>query len=359
MSEQIYKKLATILDSLPQGFPATPTGVELKILKKIFTPEEAELFCELKLKFETVDQIAERTGKDKEYLERKLTEMWKKGEIMGINLGGTKFFKMMPWMVGIYEYQVNRMDEELARLCEEYMPYVGKKLLAKSPYLMQVLPVEEQLNAQQEALPFEKVSEILENGKSFAVAQCICKKERALLGHPCSKPQEVCLAVAKIPGILEQFDHWGRPITKEEAYEILKKSEEAGLVHLTFNTQNDEYFICNCCGCCCGVLRAINQMGVTNAINSRFRAKIDPEICEGCGICKEERCQVNAIIEEHGTYRVNEDRCIGCGLCVSTCPSGAIQLITKEDKWTPPPKDETEWLNLRAKEVGADLSKYI
>ncbi len=359
MGYDVYKKLANVLDSLPQGFPPTPDGLEIKILKKIFTPEEAELFCDLKLKFETVDQIAERTGKDKEYLEKKLTEMWKKGEIMGVDLGGTKLFKMLPYMVGIYEYQVNRMDAELAKLCEEYMPYVGKRLLGKSPRLMQVLPVQEHIKADQEALPFEKVSEIIESGKSFAVAQCICKKERGLLGHPCSKPQEVCLAVAKIPGVLEQFDHWGRPITKQEAYDILKMSEEAGLVHLTFNTQNDEYFICNCCGCCCGVLRAINKLGITDAVNSRYRAKIDPDLCEGCGLCKEERCQVNAITEEHGVYRVDEDRCIGCGLCVSTCPADAIKLIKKPEKWTPPPKNENQWLDLRAKEVGVDLSKYL
>ncbi|GAB6888709.1 4Fe-4S binding protein [Desulfothermus okinawensis JCM 13304] len=355
----VYKKLAQVLDSMPQGFPSTPDGLEIKILKKIFEPDEAELFCKLKLKFETVDDIAKRTGMEKEFLEKKLTEMWKKGQIMGVDFGGTKLFKMMPWMVGIYEYQVNRMDEELAKLCEEFMPYIGKKLLGKSPRLMQVLPIEENLNAEQEALPFERVSEIIENGKSFGVAQCICKKEKALVGEPCDKPQEVCLAVAKIPGIIEQFDHWGRPITKEEAYNILKKAEESALVHLTFNTQDDTYFICNCCGCCCGVLRAINEVGVNEAVNSRYRAKINPDLCVGCGTCKDERCQVNAIKEEDGVYSVIEDRCIGCGLCVSTCPSDAIELIKKEDNWTPPPKDENEWLSIRAKEVGVDLSKFI
>lgn len=359
MSENVYEKLAKVLDSMPQGFPPTPDGLEIRILKKIFSEEEAELFCKLKLKFETVDQIAERTGLDKEYLEKKLTEMWKKGQIMGVDFGGTKLFKMMPWMVGIYEYQVNRMDEELAHLCEEYFPYLGKKLLGKSPRLMQVLPVGEFIKGKQEALPYEKVYEIIEQGKSFGVAQCICKKEKALVGEPCDKPQEVCLAIAKIPGVIEQFDHWGRAITKEEAYEILKKAEDAGLVHLTFNTQEDQYFICNCCGCCCGVLRGINEMGITDAINSRYRAKIDPDLCQACGICKEERCQVNAISEQDDVYVVDEDRCIGCGLCITTCPADAIDLVEKEEKWTPPPKNEKEWMNIRSNEVGVDLSKFI
>ncbi len=58
----------------------------------------------------------------------------------------------------------------------------------------------------------------------LGLPNAFAKKEKALVGEPCDKPQEVCLAVAKIPGIIEQFDHWGRPITKEEAYNILKKS---------------------------------------------------------------------------------------------------------------------------------------
>lgn len=357
--EDVYKKLAQVLDSMPQRFPPTPDGLEIKILKKIFEPDEAELFCKLKLKFESVDDIAIRTGMDKDFLDKKLTEMWKKGQIMGLDFGKTKLFKMMPWMVGIYEYQVKRMDEEFAKLCEKYLSYVGKEILGRSPRYMQVLPVEETLKIEQEVLPFEKVSEIIEKGKSFGVAQCICRKEKALAGKPCDKPQEVCLSVAKIPGVIEQFDHWGRPITKEEAYNILKRAEEAALVHLTFNTQDDTNFICNCCGCCCAVLTAINKMGVNEAVNSRYRAKIDVEQCSGCGICKDERCQVNAIVEKDGVYSVLEQRCIGCGLCVSTCPSDAIELIKKEDNWTLPPKDENEWLAMRAKEVGVDLSKFL
>ncbi len=359
MSDDVYKRLAKVLDSLPQGFPSTPDGLEIRILKKIFTPEEAELFCELTLRFESVEDIAKRTGRDKEYLEKKLTEMWKRGEILGIDLGGVKLFRMIPWMVGIYEYQLNRMDEELARMCEEYLPYIGKRLLGKSPRLMQVLPVEQQVNAIQEALPYEKVSEILKEGKSFALAQCICKKEKRLVGEPCSKPEEVCLAVSKVPGVMEQFDHWGRSISREEAYEVLKKAEEAALVHLTFNTQKDTYFICNCCGCCCGVLRAINEMGITDAINSRYLAEIDQERCIGCGICRDERCQVRAIVEVDGSFTVDEKRCIGCGLCVLTCPEDAISLKIKEDKWDTPPVDEMEWIKKRAEEVGVEIKRYL
>ncbi len=63
MSDEIYRKLAKVLDTLPNGFPAREDQLELKLLKRIFEPEQAELFCDLRLAFESAQQIAERTGR--------------------------------------------------------------------------------------------------------------------------------------------------------------------------------------------------------------------------------------------------------------------------------------------------------
>jgi electron transport complex protein RnfB len=102
MSTEAYHKLAKVLDTLPNGFPSTAHGIEIKLLKKIFDPQDAELFCDLKLTFETADQIAKRTGRPLEGLEDRLTSMWQRGQIFGVNLGGIKIFKMVPWAFGIY-----------------------------------------------------------------------------------------------------------------------------------------------------------------------------------------------------------------------------------------------------------------
>ncbi len=360
MSEAIYQNLAKVLDTLPNGFPATDSGVEIRLLKRIFRPQDAELFCDLRLTFESAPQIAERTGRPLEGLEAHLTEMRDQGQIFGIDLGGVKVFKMAPWAFGIYEFQRPHMDRELAAMCEEFGMVYGKQFFSKKPQLMQVIPVEKEIPNKQQALSYEQVSGIIENSQSFAVFDCICKKEKALLDDACDKPLESCTAYAPIPGVFDHSEHH-RAISKADAYAVLDKAEEAGLVHLTWNVESGHFFICNCCGCCCGVLRAINELGLNAAdvINSHYYAEIDHEACTVCGTCRDERCQVNAIEEGEEYYDIIRAKCIGCGLCVSTCPEEAITRVRKKpDEIVPPPRNEMDWYEKRAIERGVDFSKY-
>ena len=361
MTEDIYRKLAKVLDTLPNGFPATESGIEIPLLKRIFRPEDAALFCELKLSFETLEQIAERLGRPMEDLRPHLLEMAKRGQIFHVNLGGVDLFKMVPWAFGIYEFQLPHMDRELAEMCEEYMPVYGRQFFSGTPSLMQVIPIEEEIPAQHEAMTYERVSSIIENGQSFMVNDCVCKKEQGLLDNPCDKPLEVCMAIAPVPGVFEENVLGGRVISKEESYAILRKAEEAGLVHMTWNVESGHFFICNCCGCCCGVLHGINKLGIpaSTVVNSYYYAEIDPDACAACGTCAEERCQVGAIEEDGDVYRVIQDRCIGCGLCVGTCPSEAIRLVRKDpEALVPPPRDEQAWYAERAAKRGVDFSAY-
>jgi electron transport complex protein RnfB len=360
MHDTVYRKLARVLDTLPNGFPATASGVEIKLLQRIFRPEDAELFCDLRLEFETALQIAERTGRPLEGLEAHLGEMRQRGQIFGIEFEGAKLFKMMPWAFGIYEFQRPHMDRELAAMCHEFGNAYFKQFFDKKPQLMQVIPIQKEVRAQQLAMPYEQVSTIIEGSQSCAVFECICKKEMHLLDKGCAKPLESCMGFAPIPGVFDKSDHH-RAISKAEAYALLDKAEEAGLVHLTWNVANGHFFICNCCGCCCGVLRSINELGMraTDVINSAYYAQIDPDSCSACGICKDERCQVDAVAEGDDGYRIVREKCIGCGLCVSTCPSEAISLRRKpEGEILPPPRDEMDWYDKRAQVRGVDISRF-
>ena len=358
MSEDVYRKLAEVLDTLPSGFPATEDGLEIKLLKKIFRPEDAELFCDLRMTFETAAQIAERTGRSLEGLDEHLSEMWERGQLFGVRFGDTKVFKMVPWAFGIFEFQLPHMDREMAEMMEEYGRVFGPQFFSNKPQLMQVIPIEKEIPARQEALPYEQVSHIIENGKDFSLHQCVCKKEQGLLGKPCDRSLDVCLAIAPVPGIFKDSDT-ARVISKQEAYDVLDRAEKNALVHLTWNMESGHFFICNCCGCCCGVLRAINEFGIPDATNSYYYAEIDPDKCTACGICKDERCQVNAVSETDGEYSVIKERCIGCGLCISTCPSEAVQLVRKRpEEIVPPPKNEAEWQDQRARLRGVDFSRY-
>lgn len=361
MKTAVYHKLREALDTLPNGFPATEEGVEIKILQKIFAPEEAELFCDLKLGFETVEQIAGRTKRPLTGLKELLDVMSDKGQIWKIDLFGASQYKMLPWVFGIFEFQLERMDRELAELNEQFMPHFGTQFFSQAPAFMQTLPIEEEIPSEQEALPFERITTIIENSRSFAIRECICKKEKAALDEPCDRPTAVCMAFAPIPNFFDTSTV-NHAITKEEALALLKEAENNALVHLTSNVQHGHFFICNCCGCCCGVLRGINELGIPAAqvINSSYIAVIDPEKCINCGICEKNRCQVKAIRKTETTYEVITENCIGCGLCITTCPKQAITLLKKDESERQlPPVDETSWFKERGAARGVDFSKFV
>jgi electron transport complex protein RnfB len=359
MSKDSYHKLAKVLDTLPNGFPATESGVEIRLLEKIFEPEEAELFCDLRMAFETPEQIAERTGRPLQGLKEMLLSMWKeKGQIMGATLGDTSIFRMVPWVVGIYEFQVDRMDRELAELCDAYFEHFAAQRLGKEPHGMRTIPIGEALAPTHRALPYDHVSGIIEQGQSFLVSDCICKKEQKLLGNGCDHPLEVCLVVGPLPGLFDD-PAFGRPISKEEAYAVLDEAEQAGLVHMTANLETGHNFICNCCGCCCMVLKGMTKLGVRQVVDSDFYSQIDAEVCTSCGSCVDDVCQVDAIAEQGDSYSIDRVRCLGCGNCVSVCPEEAIELIRKEpEDRVPPLKDADDFLNELARQRGVDYSAY-
>jgi len=170
------------------------------------------------------------------------------------------------------------------------------------------------------------------------------------------------MAFAPVAGVFENDKIGsGRVITQQEAYEILADAEKQALVHMTWNVRNGHFFICNCCGCCCGVLRSINEKGIPagQVVNSYYYAEIDPDLCSSCGTCADERCQVGAIDEGDGAYVVVKDKCIGCGLCLSTCPEEAISFKRKdESEIEAPPSDEANWFDERGRIRGRDFDQF-
>lgn len=358
MKADVYIKLREMLDTIPNGFPSTESGVELKILKSIFTEEEAQLYTSLKMNMETVEQIAARTGLDREYLKRILKQMYDKGQLFSFSVGEISFYRVLPFIFGIYEFQLPRMDREMAALFDEYMAAAfHREFFSHRPALMKVIPIEEEVPPGSIVEPYESAAALIDGAKSWAVNECICKKEQGLLAHPCTKPLEVCLAMAPVENAFTD-SRFGRAISKDEAHRILKMSEEAGLVHMTSNYRSGHFYICNCCSCCCGPLRGYAIAGRSAVAQSNYIAVVDPEACTGCGTCVE-RCQVHGI-ELADTAVIRE--CIGCGLCVTTCPAGALRLERRPTAdIIPVPEGEREWLDERAasRGIGSDYKKYL
>jgi Na+-translocating ferredoxin:NAD+ oxidoreductase subunit B len=358
MTDNRYIELRETLDRFPNGYPATDDGLELRFLEKIFSPEEAGIASKLKMKFETVQQIAERTGLEADYLGRILEEMQGKGQIFRVRLGKIMLYKLLPFVFGIYEYQLYRIDREMAELAEEYFRTAfGPQFGAKQPSLLKVVPIEKTIAHTTAIQPYQSLSKLISGAKAWAVDECICKKEKGILGDGCSKPREVCIGIAPVENFFDDF-FWGKSVTKDEALKVLEKAEEAGLVHMTSNVQEGHILICNCCGCCCAILRGINKLGLDNAAaKSDYVAVIDHDACTGCGICLD-RCQVRAI-DMNDTAEVN-GRCIGCGLCVTTCPADSVSLRRRDNEdILDTPLNEKDWVRKKAASRGRDDYKEL
>ena len=325
----IYKKLALHMDNTPSGYPETESGVELRILKQLYTPEEAELALSLVMMPEPVEAIAERAGKDPELIEPVLIEMGRKGLIVHVSKGGSSFYMLMHFVVGVWEYQVNRLTKELIRDFNEYVPHLIKAQYKNKTQQMRVIPVQKAVNTELNIMDYEQVENIIRSQSKILVAPCICRKEHNMMDHGCDKLAEACLVFGSGAYIYENRGI-GRIIDHDEAIEIVKKGVEQGLVPQPSNSKKPTN-ICLCCDCCCQILKNIKDFDEpAKIVSSNFQAAVDSDACTGCQAC-EDICPMDAVDmdDDSITAVVNYDRCIGCGLCVTVCEFEAMSL---EDK---------------------------
>ena len=322
----VYRKLARHLDNLPGGFPSTASGVELRILRRLFSPYEAELALHVSLLPETASVIAQRAGTTLDDAIRRLAEMARKGLIYELAPEkGALTYAAAQFVIGIWELHVNALDAELIRDFNEYLPTLAREAL-KFPQL-RTIPVNRSLDARLTVMPYEKADELVRKATKILVAPCICRRERRMAGEACGAPEEACLIFDTAAEIYER-NGLGRRIGREEALAILARAEEAALVLQPGNSQVPMN-ICCCCGCCCGVLRSIKSYPNPAAlVSTPFVASFSRDACSVCGDCLG-RCQMGALRLDAGAIDLDASRCIGCGLCVSTCPTGSLTLTRK------------------------------
>jgi Pyruvate/2-oxoacid:ferredoxin oxidoreductase delta subunit len=340
-----YIKLARVLDRFPNGYPATESGVELAILRKIFSPADAAMALDLSMIPETAEMIAGRLRRPVDEVRETLDGMADRGQIYKLMRRNGFQYALAPFVIGIYEFQLNRIDRELAELFEAYAPALFGTVGGSSPALARVVPVNRRIEAQAEILPYDDLRATLSSCNSFRVAECICRKEKSLVGEPCSHTSETCMTFAKAEDAYEGLPEWGREISREEALDLLDRTEEEGLVHCTYNVGQEPFFVCNCCSCCCGLLRGVNEFDAPYMLaSSNFVSEIDAELCSECGDCSNGRCPVGAIAEGTEGHSVNSERCIGCGVCATGCDFDAIQLVPRpEEESLTPPETLVKW----------------
>jgi ferredoxin len=352
MPDDVYRKLAQRLDAIPNGFSPTESGVELRLLAKIFTPNEAALASVMRLTPESAADIATRVGGEPDVTYGILKKMARQGLIRAKKGEDQLIFGLIPFIVGIYEEQLPRMDAELATLFEQYYQETGGggRITQNIPAVHRVIPVEKSIPFELEIFPYERASELLEGAKSWGVRDCICRVQQQLVGQGCDHPVESCLVFAPVENAFDRSEAT-RTITKQEAFRVLRETEEAGLIHSAANHRNHPFYICNCCPCCCAIIRGVAEFGIPTAIaRSDFHAAVDIAVCSGCGDCLE-RCQFKALSIPDDICLVDYARCVGCGLCAMACSIEALYLERRATgDVSPPPVDIKAWMVQRAEE---------
>jgi Na+-translocating ferredoxin:NAD+ oxidoreductase subunit B len=334
--DEIYQKLARHLDQTPGGYPPTESGVELRILKHLFTPEEARVALSLIMMPQPLADVAAKAGMSPEVLEPVLKEMGQKGLIIHLQRGGSDTYMQLQFVVGIWEYQVNRLTPELIADFNEYVPHLIAAQQAHTTQQLRVVPVEKAIHTQLHVMDHERLENLIRTQSRILVAPCICRREHEIMGKGCGKLEEACLVFGGGAHIYESRGI-GRVVSQDEALEIIRKGVAQGLVPQPSNAVKPVN-ICLCCDCCCQILHNIKKTPApARIVNSSYQACVDPDACTGCLACTE-ICPMDAIREDDSIAAVDTERCIGCGLCVTVCEFDAVSLTDKAgmERWEPP-----------------------
>lgn len=356
MGDEVYRRLVLHLSSLGMGYPAAEELEE--ILKENFTPLEARVALALPtkvapLEIATVNEIAQEIDLPQEELAKILEDLSSRGLLFsGKTTRGKKGYALQQMGYGFpqaffWKGEKSPYTQRMARLFYKYwkakdfnFEVFGTTKTKNYRYIATKEAIEHAHDIHA-VLPFDRMEEVIQKAKVIAVAHCSCRVHAELLEkRRCNHSTEVCI---KYDELAEYVINQGlaREITKEEALEIIKKCEEAGLVHMVDNAQEDIKHTCNCCSCCCWSVGTIKRRRIPRdvLIATYFTRETDKELCAGCGQCVD-ICPVDAITMESEFPVVDNEWCIGCGLCLRPCSTSAAILKRK----TPsiPPKDFEE-----------------
>jgi len=342
--EDIYRKLQKHLDNAPVGYPATKSGVEIRLLKHFFTEEEAKIALNLSLLPEPVSKIYKRFKKGEisiDDLEISLNTMAKKGSILGRRKSRkdtTRVYSRIPLAIGMFEFQADRITKDLA---EDFFAYedeaFAEEFVSTETKQMRTIPVNVKIDPEFHIGNYDSITEIIKSSPGpFAVMNCVCRQAKDTMNQPCKQTdiRETCLMLENSARHMMERGV-ARELTREEMLKMMTRAKKEGMVLQPENNQKPS-FICCCCGCCCGVLNGAKKFEKPEEfVHSNFFAEIKAESCDACEDCQN-ICQMEAIDRVNSHMEVNRDRCIGCGLCIPVCSNKAISLLKKEKEFLPP-----------------------
>ncbi len=363
--DSVFESLRKEIDErMPLGLPGSKEKTEIKILKHLFTTEEAKIALHLSALPEPISKIQPRLKKAgleiaESELEKILDNMVQKGAIMGGKLfPQPKHYSLAHLAIGMYEFQVDRQTKEFAKDAEDYMNSTYYKEFSQKdrPRQMRTIPIEKSLTPERFVSTYDDIRALVKKvNEPIVVVDCICKQSQDLLTHPCklSDVRNNCIMFGSVAEYrLEQKTPSAKQISKDDLFVLLDKFQKIGFILQPENAQ-DPKFMCVCCGCCCGVLRGYNKFPrPADFFTSNYYAQVNADLCKGCETCVK-RCQLQAITVSDKKAKVNLDRCIGCGNCVATCGTKAMILVKKDNEMVPPKDHDALYQKIMIKKRGA------
>lgn len=299
------------------------TDPEYMILEPVVTEEMAEVaLCMQIRKKATAAQLAPLCKKSIEETEKLLWELADAGVLFVNNIDGIDHYWYDTWVPGIMEMMVNHKTNpmkypQIAKAFEAYGRVRGPKSTGAFPVgvgLMRVIPIEQAIDGETRRASYEEVSKYLNDNDIFTVSDCSCRTARKIMGEGCGHlAEEMCIQMGHAAEYYIRTGR-GRQITREEAFEIIKRAEENGLMHQIPNLDGSgkTHAICNCCGCSCLSLRTASMFKNVDMVRSNYVSHVD------------------------------KDKCVACGECVETCPVNALQLGQKLCSVKPIPVKKVE-----------------
>lgn len=335
---RVMKNYSSVLIAGP------PPGEDmLELVTHMFTGEEAEVAQHLPpLRPRTAARVARRCSLPEPRAAAVLDHLADTKHVI-LSYGEPRKYTILPLVPGTFEMAVitpdlsrtNAWHKRFAELFEKIWDSAYIRDYVVNAPIVRYLPVPGSMSTLQSAWPSDMLEEILEPYDVFSIAHCQCRVVTELAGRGCGKPTLNCVGIGPMAQSL--IDHgFMRPADRKEVIEAKREAEQNGCVTWMMNSRDSSQgnISCSCCGCCCHGLRTINEFSAPGLISKpHFVPRKNESLCNDCGKCAA-TCPMDAW-KETGTeakkgegkkYEFEAGRCIGCGLCVSACKPGALEL---------------------------------
>jgi len=332
---ELYEKLLEKIAEHPMGAPRDETI--LAILQELFEQEEAWLALSMSLKGLPATKIAEQAGIAVDQASVLLERMANKGVIYSVKCEKGALYALMPPMPGFFEFSLmkgerNPRTDRMGKLWNDYFKNaLADEMHGTSVPMSRVVPVQRSIPyGGMDIFPHEHAVELVESSPKAALAKCQCR----FSVQKCHAPLDVCIMLNNWADFTIARGLAVR-ISKEQAIEALQRARDAGLVPTCTNTKGPVPYICNCCPCCCFMLRGVIEFKHSTLAASSFIAVVDRDACVGCGECTE-RCPFDAMaLDEENKVETSPERCYGCGVCSTICPEHAISMARRKESPEP------------------------